>query len=224
MSLLLLFAPFGIPVSLTTLAPNRIPTTGFLDSELLEVCKLNAQALVLGATGVNHSADLTVSAGHTHNTPSTRLAWRQIASHLFVNNEGFTVGAAPAECYDATLVSLASTIEIAALRLWVNALELADIIPRVRVSNDNSATATCEINFDFYEADGLTLLRNYTISFDTSTARSREWIDGVSQDLSGATADTDVPTRYPLLVFVSAQLDAAIESVALHEIAFGVTP
>lgn len=227
MSLLILFGA-GAPPSadLTTFADNRSPVGGFFESEIMEVCRDNAAAIVLGATGAAHTADLAVSAGHKHDSTDTRLAWKQIATHL-LGPSSASVGAfgtAPDETVDAVIIDSATTADFAVLRLWLTATEVADVIPRVRVSNDNSATTNCNIYFDFYESDGTTAIASYTLTFSTATARDRVWVNGVTQDLSAATADADVSTRYPVLVFVSADLDAATEPVALHEISFGVTP
>lgn len=231
MSLLLLFGggppPAVLPVNLTTFAPNRLGATSFFASEILEVAKNNAEALVLGATGANLTVDLTVTAGHTHEGADTRLAWRQIATHPFVNNGAATIGSAPDECVDAMIVDGTATVELASIRLWLTATEAADVIPRVRASNDNSATTNCTLTFDFYDLSDLTTpVLSYNLVFSTATLRDRAWVDGVTQDLiaAGVAADADVSTRYPCICLVSAALTADIEDVAIHEISFGVTP
>lgn len=230
MSLLLLLGGSGpapaTPESLVTFASNRNPVGGFFESEILDICRGNAAALVLGATAANHTTDLTVTAGHRHDSADSRLAWRQIATHIMgPTDSGYgSFGASPDETVDSVVISSATTADVAVLRLWLTATEVADVIPRVRVSNDNSATTNCNLYFDFYEADGATSLGSYTLTFSTATLRDRAWVNGATQDLSVATVDADVSTRYPVLVVVSADLDAATEPVALHEISFGVTP
>lgn len=223
MSLLLLFGGTAIAEKLTTWPPNKLPATAFLDSEVLRVAKQNTQAIVLGATGFQLTTDLTVTEGHKHETSTTRLSWRQIATHVLLNHGADSIGAAPDECWDAVLIDGTSPIELASIRLWLTEAEASDLIPRVRVSNDNSAIADCTLTFDFYDLD-LVLFTTYDLTFSTATLRNREWVDGVAQDFSAASADAVVTTRYPLICLVSGYLDTAVEFVAIHEIAFGVTP
>ena len=227
MSLLLLFGggppPAVLPETLTTFAANRHGPLQFLSSELLEVAKNNAQALALGATGANMTADLTVSAGHTHESADTRLSWRQICTHPLHNNEANSIGAAPDECYDAVLIDSTTPINLASVRLWLSAVEAGDVIPRLRASNDNSATTDCTVTFTFYDLS-FSVIATYNLVFSTATLRDRVWVDGVTQDLSAAPVDVDVATRQPVIVYVSGALTAATENVAIHEISFGVTP
>lgn len=214
-----------MPENLTTFAPNRLPLTGYLDVETHEVCKHNAQALYLGATGDTLAADETISAGHTHEDTATRLAWKQIATFPLHNQQATAVGTAPDERYDAAIVSSASAVPLAWVRLWLTAAELVDVIPRLRVSNDNSATTNCTVAFTFYDPTDLTTpIVSYNLVFSTATSRDWGWVDGVTQDLTGMGADPDVPTRYPVLCYVTGVLAADIEDVAIHEINFGVTP
>lgn len=229
MTLLTTLFSGGSPVkALTTWAPNRLPPTSFFDLGILEVSANNNKSLVLGATSDLFTSDLTVTAGHLHTSADTRLKWRQIATFPMVNNGNTfppSVGSAPDECIDSWIVTDAGAVrEKCILRLFLNAYELGDLIPRVRVSNDNSATTNCNIKFDFYELDLTTLIATYTLTFSTATLRDRDWVDGVTQDLTGATVDADVAGWYPLIVVISASLDAATEPVAVHEIAFGVNP
>jgi len=214
-----------MPENLTTFAPNRLPLTGYLDVETHEVCKHNAQALFLGATGDTLAADETISAGHKHEDATTRLAWRQICTHLLHNSGASAIGVAPEECYDAVIIDGTSSIELASVRLWLTAAELVDVIPRLRVSNDNSATTNCTVTFAFYEPGDLTTpVLSYNLVFSTATLRTRAWVNGVTQDLTGAGADSDVSTRYPVICLVTGVLAADTEDVAIHEISFGVTP
>ena len=214
-----------MPENLTTFAPNRLPLTGYLDVETHEVCKHNAQAIYLGATGDTLAADETISAGHKHEDATTRLAWRQIATFVMLHNGGFGIGTAPDEWVDSVMVDSASSINLAGLRLWLTPAELVDVIPRLRVSNDNSATTNCTVTFDFYDPTDLTtVVLSYALVFSTATLRDRVWVNGVTQDLTGLGADPDVSTRYPTVCLVRGILAAATESVAIHEISFGVTP
>jgi len=229
MTLLTTLFSGGSPVeALTTWAPNRLPPTSFFDLGILEVSANNNKSIVLGATAALFTADLTVSAGHNHVSSTTRIKWRQIASFPMLNNaDAFppAVGSAPNEAFDSWIVNAAGPVrEKCTLRLFLNAYELTDLIPRVRASNDNSATTNCNIQFDFYQLDLTTLVATYTLTFSTATLRDRAWVDGVTQDLTGAAQDATIAGWYPLVVVISANLDAATEPVAIHEIAFGVTP
>jgi hypothetical protein len=222
-SRLLSAAPFD-GEHVTTFPPNWLPLTGFFDAGIFEVCRNNLGALVLGATGDKHTADLTVSAGHKHDGLYSRLRWRQIASFPFVNNGQAvaSVGAAPDECYDALVLNSATTQVLAQCRFWGARIDVERIIPRLRVSNDNSATNTVTLTLDFYEPDLSTLVASMTIVFDTSVVRARQWIDGAVVDLTAASADADVSDRRPLIVRLSGIQSAATEPVAIHELAFGV--
>jgi len=215
-----------MPENLTTFAPNRLPLTGYLDVETHEVCKHNAQALYLGATGDTLAADETISAGHKHEDAATRLTWRQIATFPLHNDGASSVGTAPDECYDAVIIDNAVNVNMATCRLWLTAAELVDVIPRVRVSNDNSATTNCTVTFDFYlTTDFTAAVLSYALVFSTATLRNRVWVDGVTQDLTGLLdPDPDVATRYPVVCFVRGALAADVEDVAVHEVSFGVTP
>ncbi len=214
-----------MPENLTTLAPNRLPLTGYLDVDTHEVCKHNAQALFLGATGDTLAADETITEGHKHEDATTRIAWRQICTHLLHNNWGGGIGTSPDECQDAALIDAATALQLGWVRLWLTAAELEDVIPRLRVSNDNSATTNCTVAFVFYDPTDLTTpIVSYNLVFSTATLRNRAWVNGVTQDLTGAGADPDVATRYPIVCHVTGTLAAATEPVAIHEISFGVTP
>lgn len=228
MTLLTTLFSGGSPVeALTTWAPNRLPPTAFFDLGIFEIAANNNKSIVLGATAALFTADLTVTVGHNHRTDDTRLKWRQIATFPMVNNgDTFppSVGSAPDECIDSWIVSNSGTVrEKCTLRLFLNAYELTDLIPRVRVSNDNSATTNCNVRFEFFDVDMVSLTA-YTLTFSTATLRDRVWVDGVTQDLTGANEDADVAGWYSVIVLVSASLDAATENVAIHEIAFGVNP
>jgi len=213
-----------MPENLTTFAPNRLPLTDYLSVETHEIVKHNAQALFLGATDGALTTDETISAGHKHASGATRLAWKQLHTFQLFNSEGAVVGTAPEECFDACLISSTSSVELAGLHLFISAADAAILIPRVRVSNDNSATTTCTITLDFYEPDGTTLVLSTTIVFTTATLRDRVWIDGAAIDVDAGAVDVDHADRIPLLCFVSGVLAADTEDVAVHEIAFGVTP
>src|SRR5436190_6592129 len=124
---------------LTTLAPNRMPSTGFFDAEYLELEGNNARALVLGLTGVDFTTNLSVTAGHKHDDSDSRITWKQIWTFLLSNGgAGAAVGAAPSECYDAALIQETSFIKIARGRVFLAPIEASQILPRIRVSNDNS--------------------------------------------------------------------------------------
>lgn len=216
-----------LPENLTTFAPNRMPLTGYFDAEILEVAKNNLQALVAGAIGDNLTADLTVTEGHKHDNDAHRLLWRQLASFPLLNNCSPTFppfGTAPDEVFDSVAIDDNSDLDLAVLCLLVTAADAAVLIPRVKVSNDNSATTDCNITLSFYETDCTTLVATQTITISTATARDRVWVDGSAIDCSGGAADVDLPSHVPLVVFVTGALDADTEDVALHEIAFGVTP
>lgn len=216
-----------MPENLTTFAPNRMPLTSFFDVEFIEIAKNNLQALVLGASGANFTSDLSVSEGHKHEVDADRIRWRQLASFPLLNNGSPTFppfGTAPDEVVDSVLINDITDIELAVLCLFVSAADAAVLVPRVKLSNDNSATTDCSITLNFYEADCTTFVATTTITVSTATARNRVWVDGTTVDCSAAAVDVDLPSRLPLVVFVSAALVADVEDVALHEIAFGVTP
>ncbi len=211
--------------ALTTHAPNRMPATSFFNSDILEVCKNNTQAQVLGLTGVAFTTNLTVTEGHTHDTADNRIKWKQLYSFPLLNNgAGSSVGVAPNECNDALLINQTSFTLVAICRLFVSSIDATQIIPRFKVSNDNSAVTTCRITIDFYENNMTTLIGTQTNTFSTVAARNRVWLDGIAIDLSAAAADPTWPTRYPIICVVTAKVDALTELVALHEVAFGVTP
>lgn len=222
-SRLLSAAPFDGEY-LTTFPPNWLPLTGFFDASIFEVARNNLGALVLGATGDKHTADLSVSAGHKHDGLYSRLRWRQIASFPFVNNGQAvaSVGAAPDECYDALVLNSATTVVLAQCRFWVSAIDAPRFVPRVRISNDNSVTVTVTLTLEYYRPSDMTLLGSQTITFDTSVVRNRQWVDGTVIGATIGGADPDVASRYIHLVRLSGIQSAATEAVAIHELAFGV--
>lgn len=211
--------------ALTTHAPNRLPLTSFFSNDILEVSKYNTQALFLGLTGTSFTTDETITGGHVHDDADSRLKWKQLYSYPLSNNGAGSIGAAPSEAWDALLIDQTSFTRVLACRLFVSLTDAAIIVPRVKVSNDNSAVTTCRLRFEFFEPTDLTTaVVTLNATFSTVTARTRLWIDLTAQDLSALTPDPDWPQRLPIVCLVSAKVDAATEFVALHEIAFGVTP
>ena len=208
---------------LTTFAPNTLPLTSFFSSNLFEIARNNAAAAVLALTAAKHTADLAVSEGHLHDGLYSRLAWRQIAQWSFASIDGATIGTAPDECYDAMRLSSASDVRMLWSRFWASPVDMARVIPRVRVSNDNSATNTTTLTLEFYESsDLMTVFASRVISFSTATARNRQWLEGAPIDLSGGPTDGDQGRRILFLVSVVGVQGAANEPVALHEVQLGV--
>jgi len=209
---------------LTTYAPNHLALTSFYESGILEVSKYNTQALYLGLTGLNFTTDETITVGHKHDDEDSRLSWHQVATFPLLNQGAPTIIAAPDEAYDAVQIDTTGFVVLAVLRLFVSPIEASQIVPRIKVSNDNSAIVNCTIKMDFYELDFSTLLLTQSVVFSTLSARNRVWIDNLAVDLSAASPDVDWPEKLPIVCVVSGKLAAATEFVALHEVAFGVTP
>lgn len=211
--------------SLTTHAPNRLPSTSFFNNDILEVCKNNTQASFLGLTGTNFTADEVVTLGHTHDTADNRITWKLLYSFPLCNNgAGPSVGGAGNECNDALLINHTSFTLVAICRLFLSSIDASQIESHFKVSNDNSAITTCRVRFDYYETDMTTLIATQTATFSTITANNRQWLDNLAVDLSAGAVDPTWPQRIPVICMVFAKMDALTELVALHEIAFGVTP
>lgn len=207
--------------ALTTFPPNALPLTGFYDSSIPEVAKNNAQALVLGATGLPLTADLTVTEGHKHETEAGLLGWRQLGSLLFEARAAYTIGSAPDECYDALLIDQSAETKLGIARLWLTLLDAAEVAPRVRLTHA-AAVGSLILTVRYYSLAG-TLLLSTSETLDTSTARTREWVDLAGVDLSGSTVDATFSGRIPLIVKVYGSKLGSV-SVALHEIAWGGAP
>jgi hypothetical protein len=212
-----------MPELLSTFPPNALTLTDYFSSSVLEVMKHNAQALVLGATGLDFTVDLVITEGHKHDAIESRLSWRQLQTYLFVNNVGGVVGASPDECLDALAVAETAETDLARVRLWVPTLEAPGIIPRVRVSCEANPGETGTLTLYFLELDGSSITST-TILVPQDTALDRAWVDGSPVDLSGLTVDVDFPARIPALVRVTGAVSDTSTPLALHELAFGVTP
>lgn len=210
--------------SITTFAPNQLPLTGFFDSSILEIAKLNAQALVKGASAESLTSDLTVTEGHRHEgTHEAVLRWRQIVSMLFVNHGAAPILDAPDQANDALMITEIVETDFAMGFAWLSSEEAASIIPRVRVSTDGTATVTAWIALRFYTLAG-TLFKTIWPAFivSTDTLQDRVWYEGDPIDLRDATADATVTERYPVLVKISGILSSADAALALHELSLGV--
>ena len=206
---------------LTTYAANALPLTSFFDQNVLERCKNNAQALVLGATGAALTTDLTVSAGHKHDTSAGKIIWRQICAYPFFNNGAASIGAAPDECYDALKINATSETDYARLRLWLTAGQAATLTARVRVSHANHAD-TCTVKLYLYTLAG-TGSTTKSKAISQASVRAREWVDFAAVDVSAYTVDATWGARIPLLVLLTGIVTTGANAVALHEIAFGFT-
>lgn len=209
---------------LSTFAPNTLGLTSFLSSGLIKTIRDNLAAIVLGATGAKHTADLTVSAGHKHDGVLTRLSrWRQIASWQFSNQAGSVVGSSPDECYDAFAFTSTSSVTKAHGRFWAQSIDAARIIPRIKVSHGNGTTLTCQVTVAFYRPDTMASLATQNITVTTEGVRNRQWMSGVAVDLSAAPADSDQSGRIPIVWRISGRLVASsAEPVAVHELQMGV--
>lgn len=215
---------------LTTHAPNTLSLTSFFSGNLFQIARDNIAAIVLALTAARHTADLAVTAGHKHDAILTRIMWKQLATFHFHDagdnaaaGSGLSpVGTPPNECIDAIVLSSAAAQALAYCRFWAQPVDSARIIPRIRVSNDNSATTDCTITLSFYDRD-MNFVSFRAITFSTDTLRNRVWIEMDAINLSGlGIADPDQATRQHFIVKVTGQLAADTEDVALHELQLGV--
>ena len=209
---------------LTTFAPNTLPLTGFFDSSIVEKARNNAAALVLALTAAKHTADLAVTAGHRHDALYTRLWWRQIAQWTFAGYSGVNVGPLPGELYGFLGLNSVATVTLAFTRGWAQPVDMSRVVPRIRITNDNSATNTTTITLEFYNPSTLALLTSTTIVFSTAVARTKAWLEALPIDLSAGLADPGTASRIPLLVKIKGAQSAANEPVGIHELQLGVLP
>ncbi len=208
---------------LITFAANRLPLTGFFDSSVAETYQQNALALVLGATGVPHTGDLTINAGHKHDTVAGRIKWRQLHSYLFHNEGGIAVLTEPELCRDATPILSVVSRDLGLCRVWCSLVDAVTLVPRIRVSNANALTVTCTVTISYCRADTMAVIASQTIVFTTATARNRQWIEGAPINIYDASlVDVDFASRVHPAVTIEGVLSAATEFVALHEIVWGV--
>jgi hypothetical protein len=209
---------------LRTFPNNSLGMSSFFGSAQINQMGENSKALVLGLTGETLEADLSVSAGHQHNTTGSRLRWLQLATFPFVNSSG-----SADDIEDAFCIRTTALLKRATVKLTVPSSDATHVIPRIKISVAPAPSAVCNLNLvlNWYQHQtGALLYAQPLFNMSTSQAIDRQWFECQPVDLIalGATFDDNNPQvfNYSAIAELTSTLSANTEFVYVHELSFGV--